>query len=202
MQRQFSAADITRHRRQPRRPRRLHPGGAAAAPDPDWPSPSSSSSSRCRRRVGHRENQRTTGTSSSRTSLLNRSSPARSHILLTVVSMTVGILLGTLLAVMRLSANPSSRTISSAYIWFFRGTPLLVQLIFWYNIAALYPVISIGLPFGGPSWALGSANALITPLGAALLGCRSTRPPTWPRSSAAVSVRWTRASTRPPGHSE
>ena len=48
--------------------------------------------------------------------------------------------------------------------------PLLVQLIFWYNIAALYPVIAFGLPFGGPSLVLGSANVLITPLGAALLG--------------------------------
>ncbi|MCD4852327.1 amino acid ABC transporter permease [Arthrobacter sp. AK01] len=91
-------------------------------------------------------------------------------IVLTVVSMTVGIALGTLLAIMRLSDNPILSTISRAYIWFFRGTPLLVQLIFWYNIAALYPVIAFGLPFGGPSMVLGSANVLISPLGAALLG--------------------------------
>ncbi|MEJ1115709.1 amino acid ABC transporter permease [Paenarthrobacter sp. CCNWLY172] len=91
-------------------------------------------------------------------------------ILLTVVSMTVGIALGTLLAIMRLSDNPILSTISRGYIWFFRGTPLLVQLIFWYNIAALYPVIAFGLPFGGPSMVLGSANVLISPLGAALLG--------------------------------
>lgn len=91
-------------------------------------------------------------------------------ILLTAVSMIVGISLGTLLAIMRLSVNPVVSTISRAYTWFFRGTPLLVQLIFWYNIAALYPVISLGLPFGGPSWELGSANSLIAPLGAALLG--------------------------------
>ncbi|WP_237563349.1 amino acid ABC transporter permease [Arthrobacter sp. H-02-3] len=91
-------------------------------------------------------------------------------ILLTVVSMSVGIALGTVLAVMRLSANPIVSTISRGYIWFFRGTPLLVQLIFWYNIAALYPVIAFGLPLGGPSLVLGSANVLITPLGAALLG--------------------------------
>lgn len=91
-------------------------------------------------------------------------------ILLTVVSMTVGIALGTLLAIMRLSDNPILSTISRGYIWFFRGTPLLVQLIFWYNIAALYPVIAFGLPFGGPSVVLGSANVLISPLGAALLG--------------------------------
>ncbi|WP_416403577.1 amino acid ABC transporter permease [Arthrobacter sp. LFS091] len=91
-------------------------------------------------------------------------------LVLTVVSMTVGIALGTLLAIMRLSDNPILSTISRAYIWFFRGTPLLVQLIFWYNIAALYPVIAFGLPFGGPSVVLGSANVLISPLGAALLG--------------------------------
>ena len=91
-------------------------------------------------------------------------------VLLTVVSMTAGIALGTVLAVMRLSANPILSTISRGYIWFFRGTPLLVQLIFWYNIAALYPVIALGLPFGGPSMVLGSANVLISPLAAALLG--------------------------------
>ena len=91
-------------------------------------------------------------------------------IVLTVVSMTAGIALGTVLAVMRLSANPILSTISRGYIWFFRGTPLLVQLIFWYNIAALYPVIAFGLPFGGPSLVLGSANVLISPLAAALLG--------------------------------
>ncbi|MDQ6740786.1 MAG: amino acid ABC transporter permease [Actinomycetota bacterium] len=91
-------------------------------------------------------------------------------LVLTVVSMTVGICLGTVLAIMRLSTNPILNTLSRAYIWFFRGTPLLVQLIFWYNIAALYPVIALGLPFGGPSLVIGSANVLITPLGAALLG--------------------------------
>lgn len=55
-------------------------------------------------------------------------------LVLTVVSMTVGILLGTALAVMRLSSNPILKTLSRAYIWFFRGTPLLVRLIFWYNM--------------------------------------------------------------------
>lgn len=91
-------------------------------------------------------------------------------LVLTVVSMTAGIILGVVLAIMRVSGNPVFAGVSGAYIWFFRGTPLLVQLIFWYNIAALYPVIAFGLPFGGPSIVLGSANVLITPLGAALLG--------------------------------
>src|SRR6476620_10085952 len=91
-------------------------------------------------------------------------------LILTVIAMAIGIVLGTLLAIMRLSRNPVMRTASGLYIWFFRGTPLLVQLIFWYNLAALYPTVSIGIPFGGPDFVIGSANSLITPLAAALLG--------------------------------
>ena len=90
-------------------------------------------------------------------------------VILTVVAETAGVALGTVLAIMRLSANPIVSTMSRGYIWFFRGTPLLVQLVFWYNIAALYPTISIGIPFG-PSWAIASANSLVTPLVAAILG--------------------------------
>ncbi|GAA1884398.1 hypothetical protein GCM10009715_33330 [Paeniglutamicibacter psychrophenolicus] len=95
---------------------------------------------------------------------------AKLTVLLTVVAMLAGTVLGVALAVMRLSENPVLSLLSRGYIWFFRGTPLLIQLIFWYNIAALYPVIALGVPFGGPSIALGSANVLVTPLGAALLG--------------------------------
>ena len=91
-------------------------------------------------------------------------------VVLTVISMIAGIALGTVLAVMRISDNPIVSRISRGYIWFFRGTPLLVQLIFWYNVAALYPTVSIGIPFGGPDIVIGSANTLITPLAAALLG--------------------------------
>jgi polar amino acid transport system permease protein len=91
-------------------------------------------------------------------------------VVLTVISMLAGIALGTVLAVMRISENPIVSRISRGFIWFFRGTPLLVQLIFWYNIAALYPTLSIGIPFGGPHVVIGSANTLITPLCAALLG--------------------------------
>jgi polar amino acid transport system permease protein len=79
--------------------------------------------------------------------------------------MVIGIVLGVALAVMRLSTNPVVRTASFIYVSFFRGTPVLVQLLFWYNLAALYPVISFGLP--GVSL---DANKLITPLFAAILG--------------------------------
>jgi len=90
-------------------------------------------------------------------------------ILLTVVSMAIGIVLGVILAVMRLSQNPLLSGASWIYIWFFRGTPVLVQLLVWFNLAFLYPHVSIGVPFG-PSFASANANALITPFLAAILG--------------------------------
>jgi polar amino acid transport system permease protein len=67
---------------------------------------------------------------------------------LTVIAMVIGIVVGILLAVMRLSPNPLVAGGASAYIWFFRGTPVLVQLLFWTFLSALYPTISIGIPFG------------------------------------------------------
>jgi polar amino acid transport system permease protein len=88
---------------------------------------------------------------------------------LTVIAMAIGIVLGVLLAVMRLSPNWLVSGASSFYIWFFRGTPVLVQLLFWYNIAALYPKIGLGIPFG-PSFIHADANKLITPFTAAILG--------------------------------
>jgi polar amino acid transport system permease protein len=90
-------------------------------------------------------------------------------ILLTVVAMAIGIALGVILAVMRLSANPLLAGASWIYIWFFRGTPVLVQLLFWFNLAFLYPRISLGVPFG-PSFAHANANDVISALTAAILG--------------------------------
>ncbi|MFJ4342867.1 amino acid ABC transporter permease [Streptomyces sp. NPDC088915] len=60
---------------------------------------------------------------------------------LTALVMALGFALGTLLAVLRLSANPVLRWVSWGYIWFFRSTPILVQLLFWFNIGMLYPQI-------------------------------------------------------------
>jgi polar amino acid transport system permease protein len=88
---------------------------------------------------------------------------------LTVIAMAIGIVLGVLLAVMRLSPNALVSGGSWLYIWFFRGTPILVQLIFWYNIAALYPKLGLGIPFG-PSFVHPDVNTLITPFAAAILG--------------------------------
>jgi polar amino acid transport system permease protein len=88
---------------------------------------------------------------------------------LTVVSMAIGIVLGVVLAVMRLSPNPLVSSSSWVYIWFFRGTPVLVQLLFWNFIAALYPHIAIGIPFGPEFFSI-DANKAITPFVAAILG--------------------------------
>jgi polar amino acid transport system permease protein len=88
---------------------------------------------------------------------------------LTVIAMAIGIALGVVLAVMRLSPNPLVSGGSWLYIWFFRGTPVLVQLLFWYSIAALYPSIALGIPFG-PAFVHANANTLITPFTAAILG--------------------------------
>ncbi|MEV6699730.1 amino acid ABC transporter permease [Streptomyces sp. NPDC051453] len=60
---------------------------------------------------------------------------------LTALVMVLGFALGTLLAVMRLSANPVLRAVSWGYVWLFRSMPILVQLLFWFNIGALYPHI-------------------------------------------------------------
>lgn len=90
-------------------------------------------------------------------------------ILLTVVAMAIGIILGVILAVMRLSANPLLSGASWVYIWFFRGTPVLVQLLFWFNLAFLYPRISLGVPFG-PAFVHANANDVISALTAAILG--------------------------------
>jgi polar amino acid transport system permease protein len=84
---------------------------------------------------------------------------------LTVIAMVIGILGGVLLAVMRLSPNPMVSGSSFFYIWVFRGTPVLVQLLFWNFIAAVYPQITFGLPFVHLD-----ANSLIKPFTAAILG--------------------------------
>ena len=80
----------------------------------------------------------------------------------TLAAQGIGIVLGVLIAVMRLSPNPLVSGSSWIYVWFFRGTPVLVQLLFWYSISALYPTISLGIPLG-PAFVHFNANSVITP---------------------------------------
>lgn len=90
-------------------------------------------------------------------------------LLLTVLSMVIGIVGGIVLAVMRLSPNPILAAVAAVYIWIFRGTPLIAQLLFWNFLAALYPRLSLGIPFG-PEFVSFDTNQLITQFAAALLG--------------------------------
>ncbi len=88
---------------------------------------------------------------------------------LTVIAMAIGVSLGALLAVMRLSANPVVSTVSWFYIWFFRGTPVLVQLFFWYNLQLVLPHVFFGIPFTSIGWRADTLT-LITPFLASILG--------------------------------
>ncbi|SDN76175.1 amino acid ABC transporter permease [Ensifer sp. YR511] len=63
---------------------------------------------------------------------------------LTVLAMVIGTVIGVVLAVMRMSANPVLSSVAAGYVWFFRGTPLMVQIFFWFNIALFIPVVQIG----------------------------------------------------------
>lgn len=88
---------------------------------------------------------------------------------LTVVTMVIGVVLGTIFAIMAMADNVVISTVANAYIWFFRGTPVLVQLIFWYNLGALFPQLSVGVPFTS-LWVSVPTNTLISPVTAAVLG--------------------------------
>lgn len=88
---------------------------------------------------------------------------------LTVLAMAIGIVLGVLIAIMRLSRSRLLSSTAWSYTWFFRGTPVLVQLIFWFNIATLYPVITIGLPFFNVTFLHLNDNSIFTPFFAAVV---------------------------------
>ena len=89
---------------------------------------------------------------------------------LTALCMSLGIILGIVLAVCRMSDVKIVSGFARLYIWFFRGTPILVQLIFWYNLAALFPNLGFGIPFTGISFFEANTNQIVTPAAAAILG--------------------------------
>jgi polar amino acid transport system permease protein len=88
---------------------------------------------------------------------------------LTVAAMVMGLVLGVILAVMRLSVNPVLSGSAWFYVWVFRGTPVLVQLVIWGNLNSLYREISLGVPFGTALMTFETRD-LIPPIAAALLG--------------------------------
>ena len=88
---------------------------------------------------------------------------------LTIYSMVLAIVLGVVLAVMRLSPNPIFRSVSWVFLWIFRGTPIYVQLSFWGLIPTIYANIQLGVPFG-PSFFHLNLQALSIPFLLAMLG--------------------------------
>lgn len=85
-------------------------------------------------------------------------------LIMTVCAMTLGVVLGVIFAIMYMSPNPVLRSVALFYIWFFRGTPLLLQLLIWFNLALVFP--TIGIP-GLFSW---RTIDIIGPFMATLLG--------------------------------
>jgi polar amino acid transport system permease protein len=85
-------------------------------------------------------------------------------LLISVLAQALGITLGVVFAVMRLSHNPVTSSVAWLYVWFFRGTPVIVQLLVWYNLSLVFPILSFP---GVGSW---QTNDVMTPFLAALLG--------------------------------
>jgi polar amino acid transport system permease protein len=93
----------------------------------------------------------------------------RNTLILTVLAMAIGVALGIVLAVMRLSPNPVLSSVAWTYLWVFRGTPVYTQLVFWGLVSVLYPEVGFGIPFG-PEFATFKTQDLVVPFIAALLG--------------------------------
>jgi polar amino acid transport system permease protein len=85
-------------------------------------------------------------------------------LVVSVLSMLMGLVLGIVLAVMRMSKNPVTNSVAWGYIWFFRGTPVYVQLLLWFNLALIFPVLNLGPIYKD------EMTDVMTPFVAALLG--------------------------------
>ncbi|MFF1559702.1 amino acid ABC transporter permease [Streptomyces sp. NPDC058279] len=85
-------------------------------------------------------------------------------VLISVAAMALGLVLGIVFAVMRLSNNPVTSAVSWLYIWFFRGTPVYVQLLVWFNLSLIFEYINLGPIYKNYT------VAVMTPFMVALLG--------------------------------
>jgi polar amino acid transport system permease protein len=89
-------------------------------------------------------------------------------LLLTVVIMILAIVVGTVIAIMRVSPSPVLRTFAGLYVWFFRGVPALIQLIFWFNLSLLVREVSLTIPFVGTLFSV-RTNDFMTPFFSAVV---------------------------------
>lgn len=85
-------------------------------------------------------------------------------ILVSVIAMILGLVLGLLVALMRLSRNPVTNNVAKLYVWVFRGTPLYLQLLIWFNLALVFPTLWI------PGLGTVSTTVVMTTFVAAVLG--------------------------------
>ncbi|MCO8307917.1 amino acid ABC transporter permease [Streptomyces hygroscopicus] len=88
---------------------------------------------------------------------------------LTFYGTALGFALGIVLAFMRLSRSPFLKSVAFTYIWAFRSIPLIVQLLFWFNLTYLYQRIDFGIPFG-PGFVSFDTAGLVGAMSAAVLG--------------------------------
>ncbi len=104
--------------------------------------------------------------------LFNRSilEGVRNTLVIAVVAQAAGIALGVVFAVMRLATNPVLRVTSWVYVWLFRGTPVLVQLILWFSLPLVFAYISIKVPFVDVYLYRARMVDFMTPFKAAFLG--------------------------------
>lgn len=94
----------------------------------------------------------------------------RNTIVISVSAQLAGIALGVVLAVMRLSANPVLSVTSWVYVWLFRGTPVLVQLFFWFSLPLVFQNLTLGIPFVDETLYQIPMVDFMTPFKAALFG--------------------------------
>ncbi|PYY63447.1 MULTISPECIES: amino acid ABC transporter permease [unclassified Curtobacterium] len=77
----------------------------------------------------------------------------------TALSAVISFAGGVVVAIARLSRNPVLSGLAWGYVWLFRSVPLILVLVFLYNLGSLYPTIGIGIPFG-PQFQVPTANVL------------------------------------------
>lgn len=87
---------------------------------------------------------------------------------LTAATMSAGFVLGVVIAYIRLWGSPIPRVFAFGYVWPIRSVPLLVRLLFWYELASLHPSLSVGIPFG-PSFASARTAHLLSGESAAII---------------------------------
>lgn len=95
-------------------------------------------------------------------------------IIISCVAQGIGMVIGTIFAACRLSHFWIARTVGTVYVTVVRSVPVLLQLIFWFNLAYLFPTLSLAIPFG-PSFHSWPTNDVVTPFVAAMLGLSLTQ---------------------------